>query len=81
MTQTIIIIDRNEVKALYAWGFTGTPLPRNPSGLDFGFEATDALFEARRAYALNHSIPVLSFITASRFVDAAIHAHRAGGEK
>lgn len=73
---TITITDRNETKALEAWGFKGTPTPRDPNTLDFKFEATDQLFEARRAYSLNHPCPVLSFIAASRFIDKAIYEHR-----
>jgi hypothetical protein len=76
MTQTVTITDRNETKALYAWGLTGTPSPRDTNILDFEFKATEELFEARRAYSLNHPVPVLSFIAASRFVDKAIHNHR-----
>jgi hypothetical protein len=79
-TQTIInITDRNESKFLFASGFVGTPFPRDPNTLDFQFEATDELFEARRAYSLNHPCPVLSFISASRYVDKCIHEHRCKG--
>jgi hypothetical protein len=75
-TLTITIPDRNETKFLFAVGFTGTPSPRDAQTLDFRFEATEELFEARRAYSLNHQCPVLSFISASRFVDKAIYEHR-----
>ena len=75
-TQTISIIDRNEIKALFAWGITGKPTPRDKQTLDFTFEATDALFESRRAYSLNSPVRVLDFIAASKFVDKAIHDHR-----
>lgn len=76
-TPTIITItDRNETKFLFAMGSTGTPSPRDVNTLDFVFDATEELFEARRAYSLNHPCPVLSFISASRFVDKAIYDHR-----
>lgn len=75
-TTTITINDRNEVKALFAWGITGKPFPRDKHTLDFEFEATDSLFEARRAYSLNSPVPVLNFIAASKYVDKAIHDHR-----
>jgi hypothetical protein len=77
-TPTITIPDRNETKYLFTVGFKGTPSPRDPNTLDFEFEATDALFEARRAYSLNHPCSVLSFIAASRYVDKAIYEHRQG---
>jgi hypothetical protein len=73
---TIIIHDRNETKFLFALGFIGTPSPRDPHTLDFEFDANENLFEARRAYSLNHPCPVQSFIAASRFVDKAIFDHR-----
>ena len=73
---TITITDRNETKALEAWGFKGTPSPRDTNTLDVKFEATDQLFAARRAYSLNDPCPVLSFIAASRIVDRAIYDHR-----
>lgn len=75
---TIIITDRNETKFLFAMGFSGTPSPRDNNALDFEFKATEDLFEARRDYSLNRPCPVLSFISASRFVDKAIYDHRAG---
>lgn len=75
-TKTITITDRNESKALTAWGFTGIPAPRDGNILDFEFVATDELFEARRAYSLNRPVPVLSFIAASRMIDKLIHEHR-----
>ena len=75
-TTTISVSDSNESKFLFALGFTGTPAPRNSNMLDFEFNATDELFEARRGYSLNHSIPVLSFISASRHVDKLIADHR-----
>jgi hypothetical protein len=81
MTATITIIDRNEIKALFAWGFNGKPSPRDKQLIDFMFEATDALFEARRAYSLNASVQVLNFIAASKFVDKAIYDHRSGGDR
>jgi len=77
MTPTQIkITDRNEAKFLLALGFSGTPSPRDSTALDFAFEATEELFEARRAYSLNHSCPIQSFICSSRFVDKAIHMYR-----
>lgn len=76
ITPTITIPDRNETKFLFAQGFNGTPSPRDSNTLDFKFEATEALFEARRAYSLNHPCPVQSFIAASRCVDKAIYDHR-----
>jgi hypothetical protein len=72
----ITITDRNETKALFAWGFVGSPAPRDVNTLDFVFAATEQFFDARRAYSLNHPCPVLSFISASRFVDKAIYDHR-----
>jgi len=72
---TVEIKDRNETKYLLAYGFQGTP-ESNGRMLYFKFRAVETLFEARRAYALNHAVPVLSFIKASRYVDAMIHAHR-----
>lgn len=75
---TIIITDRNETKALFAWGFEGTPAPRDRNTLNFEFEASDALFEARRSYSLNQPVPVLSFVDASRYVDKLIYDHRQG---
>ena len=80
---TITIIDRNETKFLSAVGFVGKPSPRDRNVLDFEFEATDELFQARRAYSLNHLVPVLSFINASKAVDKMIYDHRqlAGGAK
>ena len=47
-TTTIEIKDRNEAKALTAWGFNPTPSPDGPL-LAFKFAATEDLFEARRA--------------------------------
>jgi hypothetical protein len=76
---TITITDRNETKFQFAMGFTGIPSPRNGNILDFEFEVSEELFESRRAYSLNHSVPVLSFISASRYVDQAIHDHRQRG--
>ena len=76
MNTTITIIDRNEIKALFAWGFNGKPSPRDKQLLDFHFEATDAFFEARHAYSHNASVPVLNFIAASKFVDSEIHSQR-----
>jgi hypothetical protein len=76
---TITIIDRNEVKALFAWGLSGNPTSRDALTLDFTFVATDSLFEARRAYSLNSSVRVLDFIAASKLVDKAIHDHRTMG--
>ena len=73
---TITITDRNETKFLFASGFEGTPTPRDTCVLDFKFEATEELFEARRAYSLNHPCPVLSFIDASRAVDKTIYEYR-----
>lgn len=73
---TITITDRNETKCLLAWGFSGTPSPRDMYALEFSFPVSDELFEARRAYSLNAPVPVLSFIEASRFVDKAIYEHR-----
>lgn len=73
---TVTIPDRNEIKFLIALGLLGTPSPRDANTLDFSFEAKETLFEARRAYSLNHPCPVLSFIAASRFVDKAIFEHR-----
>jgi hypothetical protein len=81
-TQTPIrITDRNEVKFLIAMGFIGTPRPRDTNTLDFSFDATDQLFEARRDYSLNRPCPVQSFIEASRHVDKCIHNHRTGGSR
>lgn len=80
LTQTTITItDRNETKALNAWGIIGTSSPRDVNTLDFQFPATEELFEARRAYSLNAPVPVLSFIAASRAVDKAIFDHRNKG--
>lgn len=73
---TITVTDRNETKFLIAVGFVGTPAPRDTCTLNFEFEATEELFDARRAYSLNHPCPVLSFVAASRFVDKAIYGHR-----
>lgn len=79
-TPTIITItDRNESKFLFASGFVGTPSPRDGNTIDFTFDASELLFEARRAYSLNHPCPVLSFISASRYVDKCIHEHRCKG--
>jgi len=78
-TTTIFITDRNESKFLLAMGFAGTQSPRDANTLDFSFNATDTLFEARRAYSLNHTCPVQSFIAASRFVDKAIYDYRNRG--
>jgi len=72
----LTITDRNETKCLLAWGFSGTPSPRDMFALEFSFPATDELFEARRAYSLNAPVPVLSFIAAGRFVDKSISVHR-----
>ena len=47
---TITITDRNETKFLTAQGFVGAPSPRDGNTLDFAFEATEALFEVRRAF-------------------------------
>lgn len=82
-TLTVNIADRNEAKFLFAMGFEGSPSPRNVNVLDFAFDATGALFEARRAYSLNHPCPIQSFIAASHFVDKAIYEHRQkqGGER
>lgn len=76
---TVTITDRNETKALFAWGFAGKPAPRDVNTLDFIFDATEEIFEARRAYSLNHPCPVLSFVSASRFVDKTIYDHRNKG--
>jgi hypothetical protein len=73
---TTTIRDRNEMKFLLAVGFVGTPRPRDNSILDFEFPCSRELEEARRSYALNRPVPVLSFVGASRFVDAAIYEHR-----
>ncbi len=73
---TITITDRNEAKYHIALGLAGTPSPRDTHTLDFVFEATEELFEARRAYSLNAPVPVLSFIAASRSIDKAIYEHR-----
>lgn len=75
-TTTTIIKDRNEVKFLTAVGFNCIPVPRNALSVDFEFEATPELDEARRAYALNRPVPVLSFVGASRYVDGLIAEHR-----
>ena len=72
----VTIADRNETKCLFSWGFVGTPSPRDPNMLDFVFDATESLFEARRAYSQNAPVPVLSFIAASRYVDKAVFEHR-----
>jgi len=79
MTSLIKVTDRNEIKFLLATGFTATPFPRDTHALDFCFEPTDALFEARRAFSLNHPVPVQSFIDASIFVEKALYAHRQSG--
>lgn len=77
MTKTTINInDRNETKFLFALEFIGTPSPRDPNTLDFEFDASEQLFEARRSYSLNAPVPVLSFISASKSVDKAIYEHR-----
>ncbi len=73
---TVTVTDRNETKYLFAVGFTGTPAPRDTNVLNFEFEATDALFEARRDYSLNKPCPVQSFIAAARYVDKMIYDHR-----
>jgi hypothetical protein len=77
----ITITDRNETKALIAWKLIGSPSPRDVNTLDFVFEASEELFEARRNYSLNHPCPVLSFIAASRYVDKAVFDHRNKGGK
>jgi len=77
-TETEIIKDRSEVKALLALGFTDKHLPHNACSLDFSFEATEELYEARRAYLLNRSVPCRSFVDASRYVDGLIYNHRQG---
>lgn len=77
--RTIRIQDRNETKTLTAWGLVPLPSPRDACILDFEFEMTEALFEARRAYSCNHPVPCLSFIAASKFVDGMIHDHRCRG--
>jgi len=73
---TVTITDRNETKYHFALGLIGTASPRDNITLDFVFEATEELFQARRAYSLNAPVPVLSFIAASRTVDKAIYEHR-----
>ncbi|WP_185244953.1 hypothetical protein [Citrifermentans bremense] len=75
-TKTITITDRNEAKFLLALGFPWTPAPQDSCTLNFEFEATEDLFEARRAYSLNQPCPVLSFIAASRTIDKLIYEHR-----
>lgn len=77
-TQTITITDRNETKYLFAVGYIGKPLPRGADTLHFTFNASESFFGARRADSLNHSVPVLSFIEASRHVDRLIYEHRHG---
>jgi len=82
MTKTsITVTDRNETKFLIAKKFTGTPVPRNATTLDFSFPATEELFQARKAYSLNEPVKVLNFIEASRQVDKLVYEHRQGGEK
>lgn len=76
MTETMIITDRNEIKALFAWGVIGKSIPRNDRLLDFEFEVTNPMLEARRAYAANQPIPVQSFIAASRYIDRLIAEYR-----
>lgn len=78
---TITISDRNEAKALHALGFVGVPAPRDAYTLDFIFDVSEELFTARRGYSLNAAVPVLSFVAASRLVDAAIVEHRRGGAR
>ena len=78
-TQTVTVTDRNESKYLFTWGFVGTPEPRDKITLDFCFEVSEALFNARRGYALNGNVPVLSYIAASKHVDKMIHEHRQRG--
>lgn len=76
---TVSITDRNETKFLIALGFVGKPSPRNSTTLDFVFEASEELFKARRKFCCNHPVPILDHVEASKFVEAAIHSHRAGG--
>lgn len=75
-TQSATIRDRNEVKFLVALGFKASPSPRTPIFVDFEFEQSEDLFDARRAYSLNHTVPVLTFIRASEYVDNIIAEHR-----
>jgi len=76
MTLTTIVKDRNETKFLFAVGFVGIPISRDRFSLDFAFSSSSELDEARRGYALNRPVPVLSFIGASKWVDSAIQEHR-----
>lgn len=74
--QIVTIKDRNEAKYLVALGFSVTPSPRTSQFVDFDFEATNELFEARRSYSLNHCIPILTLFRASEYVDNIIADHR-----
>lgn len=73
---TVKVIDRNETKYLFTFNLIGTSSPRNDYQLDYEFEATEELFNARRAYSLNALVPVLSFIAASKHIDNEIYQHR-----
>jgi len=77
-TETVILNDRSEVKALLALGFTSKHLPHNACSLDFIFEATEELCQARRAYLLTRPVPCRSFMEESRYVDGLIYNHRQG---
>lgn len=73
---SITITDRNETKFLRAFNLIGTPSPRDNNMLDYEFPATDEVFQARRAYALNGACPIQAYIAASKMVDKEIHEHR-----
>ena len=75
----ITVSDRNEAVYLVAVGMVVEPSPRTARTMDFLFEATDPLFEARRAYSLNTPVPVLSFIEAARQIGTIIHNYRNSG--
>lgn len=82
MTQAIInITDHNESKFLIASGFVGTPSPFSRTSLVFQFVASEELFKARLAYTLNQPYPVLSFISASLYVDNRIYEHRSKSDR
>lgn len=74
----ITVTDRNETKYLIAIGFKATSVPRGKFMLDFIFEASEKLFEARKDFSLNAAVPVISFISASREVDKQIADYKNG---
>lgn len=75
----ILIKDRCEAIALTAWGFSAIPCPSLNSTLTFYFEASNELYEARRAYLLNRSVPCRSFIEASDHINGLVKNLQQGG--